>query len=564
MQRLLVLLLAALLVIIVGGWPATQVAAQLPPENLSEKVDRLFTPWNQKHSPGCAVLVLQQGRIVHQRGYGMASLELGVPITPATVFHAGSMAKQFTAFCVLLLAAEGKLSLDDDVRKFIPELPVYEETITLRHMLHHTSGLREHHNLLQFAGWRWGDLITERDVLTILARQRGLNFRPGTEYQYSNSNYALLAVVIKKVSGKSLREFARARIFKPLGMSRTQFVENHAAAVEGRAAGHSRQDEGGYDVEKPAYNFAGSTNLLTTVEDLAKWDANFYEPKIGTKEIVAAMTAAGRHKDGEQIGYGGGLFLGSYRKLPLVSHAGADIGFRAEMLRFPNERFTVIVLGNVFDMSATRLAQQVADLYLADKFPQADPQKPAPKVPGVSLSADDLRGFAGLYWSERLVQTRRFAVKDGQLHMMTPGELFPLVPIGPREFLLPVAPRRYAFTFVRGGPNEPLRVREEIEGQRPEEFAAAAEAKPTPAELAAFAGSYFSDELNVEWRVEARDSQLFFHRQKFRDSPLKPVLVNVFDSGLGTVCFERSKDGRVTGFTVTTERVRRLRFLRTE
>jgi len=544
-----------------AGEPRPPRPDPAPQPDLDKQVDRLFAPWDRDDSPGCALAVLHKGRIAYQRGYGMADLEHAVRITPATVFHAGSMAKQFTALCILLLAQEGKLALDDDVWKYLPELPDFGEPITLRHMLHHTSGLREHHNLLQFAGWRWCDLITERDILTILSRQRGLNFRPGEEFLYSNSNYALLAVVIKRTSGRSLREFADERVFKPLGMSRTQFVEDHSAAVKGRAAGHVRRDGGGYDVERPAYDFAGSANLLTTAEDLAKWDENFFDPKVGGKEIVTRLTTAGRLKGGEPVGYGSGLFLGHYRKLPIVSHAGADVGFRAELLRFPDQHFSVVVLSNLFDVSATRLAQQVADLYLADEFPPevAPKRAPAPGAP----AAPELQKLTGLYWSERLASPRRFAVKDGQLQMLTSEGPYALVPVGPQAFQLPVAPRRYTLTFIPGGPNRPARVREEIEGQRPEEFEAAAVAKPTLAELTRYAGSFFSDELNTVWTVEDRDGQLFLLRRKAREDPLKPVLANVFESGAGTLCFQRV-GGRVTGFTVTTERVRHLRFMKVD
>jgi CubicO group peptidase (beta-lactamase class C family) len=530
---------------------------------LDEKVDRLFAKWDRKDSPGCAVAILRDGKTIYQHCYGMADLENSVPISPSSVFNVGSMAKQFTAFCVLLLAEEGKLALDDDVRKYLPELPDYGEPITLRHLIHHTSGLREADNLLQFAGWRFRDLMTERDVLAVLSRQRDLNFRPGTEFQYANSNYTLLSVVIKKATGKSLREFTRERIFKPLGMSRTQFVVNHAAVVEGRAAGHVT-DEGSYNVERPAYSFTGSSNLLSTVEDLAKWDANFYEPKVGSAKVVNEMTVAGRLKNGEAVGYGGGLFLGNYRKLRLVSHSGASIGFHAELLRFPDQHFSVIVLGNLFSLRATQLAQQVTDLYLAAEFPKIDANKAAPLPQIAPPPAAELQALTGLYWSERLASSVRFGVRDGQLQMLTGEGPFALVPIGPQEFQLPIAPRRFTFKFIPAGPDQPLRVRNEIEGQRPEEYEAVADAKPTFAELAAYAGVYYSDELNVTWNLEARDGRLFLHRRKSRDDPLKPVLANVFECGMGILRFKRAGDGRVTSFTVNNERTRHLRFLRTE
>jgi CubicO group peptidase (beta-lactamase class C family) len=314
--------------------------------DLHQQVDKVFAKWDSTVSPGCALSVIKDGQIIYKRGYGMADLDHDIPITPETVFHVASISKQFTAGAIILLAQEGKISLDDDVRKYITELPDFGVRITIRHLIHHTSGLRDQWSLLGLAGWRYSlDLITDDDVLDVISRQKQLNFTPGAEYVYCNTGFTLLAQIVKRVSGESLREFTLKRIFQPLGMKSTHFRDDHAEIVKNIAYGYV-DGEGGATYRLSVTNFdtVGATSLLTTVEDLAHWDENFYHPKVGGPEFVKQQLEGGKLNSEKVIYYAFGLALGKYRGLPTVGHSGADAGYRADFLRFPEQHFAVACL----------------------------------------------------------------------------------------------------------------------------------------------------------------------------------------------------------------------------
>src|SRR5271170_5968799 len=311
-------------------------------------VDHIFEQWNKPTSPGCALSVIKDGHIIYKRGYGMADLDHDIPITPETVFHVASISKQFTAAAIILLVQEGKISPDDDVRKYITELPDFGVPITIRQLIHHTSGLRDQWSLLGLAGWRYSlDLITDEDVLDVISRQKELNFMPGAEYVYCNTGFTFLAQIVKRVSGESLREFTVKRIFQPLGMKSTHFRDDHAEIVKHIAYGYV-DGEGGANYRLSVTNFdtVGATSLLTTVEDLAHWDENFYHPKVGGTAFLKQQLEDGKLNSGKLIHYAFGLSLGKYRGLPTVGHGGADAGYRADFLRFPEQHFAVACLCN--------------------------------------------------------------------------------------------------------------------------------------------------------------------------------------------------------------------------
>ena len=309
-----------LLSIVSAVWAAgtVQVWAQTAPtpaENHSKRVDELFLTMDRPTSPGCALAVFKDGRIIHERGYGMADLDHGVHITPASVFHVASMSKQFTAASILLLAQEGKLSVDDPVRKYIPELPDFGTPITIGELIHHTSGLRDQWDLLGLAGWRYSqDLITDDDVLSVLSRQKDLNFPPGSRHLYSNTGYTLLAQIVKRVSGESFREFTTARIFEPLHMKSTHFRDDHAEIVQNMAYGYVPAGDT-FRMSNTNFDTVGATSLLTTVEDLAQWDENFYQPKVGGEALIAKMLERGKLNNGKQLDYASGLVVSTYRGL---------------------------------------------------------------------------------------------------------------------------------------------------------------------------------------------------------------------------------------------------------
>ena len=258
-------------------------------DSLARAVDRVFDAWRDTDGPGCAVGVSRNGTRALERGYGMANLETDTPIRPSSIFHVASVSKQFTAMSIMLLGADGKLSVDDDIRKYLPEIPDYGTPITIRHLLTHTSGLRDQWNLIALARGRFEEnRITEADVMDIVPRQTALNFTPGAEYVYSNTGFTLLGVIVKRVSGKSLRDFADERIFKPLGMTNTHFHDDYTMLVRGRTSAYEPRDGVRWRVSIPNFDTYGATSLFTTVGDLLKWEANFDAPIVGDRGDVRA------------------------------------------------------------------------------------------------------------------------------------------------------------------------------------------------------------------------------------------------------------------------------------
>ncbi|MGH4000314.1 MAG: serine hydrolase domain-containing protein, partial [Pseudonocardiaceae bacterium] len=390
------------------------------PDSTARRLDAVFAQYDRASSPGCALGVYRDGRIGYAKAYGSANLELGAPLTPASVFDIGSTSKQFTAMSVLLLARDGKLALDDDVRRYIPSLPEYGAPITIRHLLYHTSGIRDYTTLLALAGEPTQNWTTDDDALELIVRQRALNFAPGSEWQYSNSGYFLLSLVVKRVSGQSLRRFAQSRIFEPLGMAQTHIHDDHAMVVPNRATGYVPSDSAGpFRIEMSDFEQTGDGSVFTTVEDLVKWDENFYSAVVGGPELLAEMVKPGALNDGKPVDYAAGLVVGEYRGLKTVEHGGAWAGYRAQLLRFPTEHVSIACLCNLGSANPDRLAQQVADVYLADRLGPAENQAVAgadvtATAGSPILSPDQLRAAVGTYRDSTLGSVARLVLTDGK------------------------------------------------------------------------------------------------------------------------------------------------------
>src|SRR5437588_8541 len=345
-------------------------------EALQRKVDQIFAAYDEADSPGCALGVIRDGNFIYKKGYGAGSLELGVPLTPQSVFYLGSISKQFTAASVVLAAEQGSLSLDDDIRKYVPEIPSYGKTITLREMLHHTSGFRDILSLLFLAGRNSEDIHPTNELLDLVSRQKDLNFVPGDEFLYSNTNYFLMSVVIKRATGKTLSQFAEENIFKPLGMTHTRFYDDRSVVLPGRVAGYAPRSVGGFRVDwSTNFDMVGGGGLMSSVDDLLLWDRNFFDNKLGKGSFLKEMQTPGVLNNGKQIEYALGLFISKYRGLPMVEHAGANFGYRTELLRFPQQTFSVVCLCNLATSNPGRLSYEVADLYLEGQLTADSPPR---------------------------------------------------------------------------------------------------------------------------------------------------------------------------------------------
>lgn len=390
------------------------------PNQLNEKVDKLFAQWDKPDSPGCALGVIKDGKFVYKRGYGSANLDYNAPLSPESVFYIASTSKQFTAASILLLVRRGRVSLDDDIRKYFPELPRYEAPITVNHLVHHTSGARDYLELMGMAGRRMDEPFGNEEAVELIARQKGLNFKPGERFLYSNSNYVLMAEIVRRASGKSLREFADDNIFRPLGMTSTHFNDDRTAVVKNRVVSYAPIGNGRFRQFIKTIEAMGDGNLLTTIEDLAKWDQNFYDNKVGGEGFSQQMLTRTKLNNGEEISYAFGLGNEEYKGLKAVAHGGGFMGFRTEMIRFPEQRFTVICLCNVGAANPGALARQVADLYLADQIKPAEaksssaPAADSPQ-PSLTLTAEQLSEYTGAYYSEELDATYQIVIEDGTL-----------------------------------------------------------------------------------------------------------------------------------------------------
>jgi CubicO group peptidase (beta-lactamase class C family) len=511
-------------------------ASGLAADEKQEKVDKVFAAYDKAGSPGCAVGVIQDGNFIYRKGYGMGSIELGVPLTSQSVFYMGSVSKQFTAASVVLAAEQGFLSLDDDVRKYIPELPDYGHTITLREMLHHTSGLKDFLTLFSLAGRDWADVHSEAEIIGMIARQKTLNNVPGDEYIYSNTNYYLLGVVVHRATKKTLNEFATENIFKPLGMNHTRYYDDHTLVLPNRVAAYDPGKDGAFGVDwSTQFDTVGAGGLMSTVDDMLLWDRNFYDNKLGKGTLLKEMQTKGKLNSGKEISYALGLGIAPYRGLPTVEHDGALYGYRTVILRFPEQKFSVISLCNISSASTSSLAHKVADIYLEKSFQAESGTAPSPGYSG----APDVGKFAGKYLDTRKQNVYTFTASDGNLM----GWGAALRRTGPNQFN-DLGNGKITFDHAGGGMKVTLVVDGDafFDGKRIEE------PKLSATDLAAHAGKYRSEELGVTYILSVKDGKLVARNGWEPEMALTPLTEDEFDSGLGTIVFQRDAKHRVSGF----------------
>ena len=527
------------------------------PDSLRRKVDAVFSMWDRTNTPGCALGISEQGQVVYERGYGISDLQYALAITPQSIFHVASISKQFTAFAVALLAQEGKLSLDDSVRKFIPELPSYRTPITVRQLMHHTSGLRDQWQLLGYAGWRFPeDLITERDVLNIVTRQRGLNFTPQSEWVYSNTGFTLLAVIVRRVSGQSLRDFAQQRIFAPLGMNHTHFHDDHTMIVPGRTSAYAMRPGGGWRISLPVFDTYGATSLFSTTGDLLTWMANYDQPKVGDAALMAATQTSAVLTNGTPANYGYGLSLGTYRGLSVIGHGGADAGYRAQIERYPTRGLGIAVLCNAASAVPGVLARRVADAMLGTSVP-----------PEAAIAEDSSRFAATQEQMARWVGVYRDTVSQTMIRVRRLGETLRLsdgrwlTPTSDTTMRITTGPSTLVLQLEKG---QVTGIRQLPRGLREVVLRKQTSVTPSAALLAPYVGSYYSEELDVRYVLVASDSVLALKHRKFNGNALlRPEFVDGFSSSMGaTILFTRDAKKRITGFTLSDGRVRGVRFER--
>lgn len=546
---------------------AAPVAAQRPASRPVEeaRTDSVFRAIDRSDGPGCAVGVFRDGAIRYARGYGMANLDLGTAISPHTVFDVGSVSKQFTAMSILLLQKDGKLNIDESVRKYIPELPPYADRITLRELLSHTSGIRDHFGLLEVAGRDFDGTADTLDYLRLITRSAIPNFEPGTRYLYSNSGFVLLAQIVYRVSGMPLSRFATERIFKPLDMRDTRFQDDHTLIIPHRATAYMPRGDHWAIRMSEFDDMAGAGGLHTSVEDFQKWLRNYDSATVGGRDIVTAMTTPTKLKNDSLAGtppeswYGLGIGTGSWRGVAVNSHTGVWGGYRAAFLRFPNNNLGVATFCNFTTAGPDTLAQQVAAAWLGTAL-SADVagawRDSLRRAPRVAVPESQLAALAGAWRNDLLGEVRRTDVSGDTLYMLT-GRRMPLVPLGDNRFRAPPASLITFEGDSAGAPNR-LVVHSATSSTT---FTRVPVASAT-AKLADFAGSYYTPEVDVTWQVRPDSGGLVVMRDGRRVGKMEAVSRDVFLEGGDTMEFTRDRSGRVTGFVLDAGRVRHLRFNR--
>jgi CubicO group peptidase (beta-lactamase class C family) len=525
-------------------WPvAVAMAVSVPAlaDDMAAKIDKVFAQWSQS-TPGCAVGVAEGGKPPILRAYGMADLEHDIAITPDTIFEAGSVSKQFTAAAVALLAQDGKLSLDDPVRKYIPEVPDYGAPITIRQMLNHTSGLRDWGAVAEIGGWpRTSRVYTQAHVLDIVSRQSALNFTPGTRWSYSNTGYTLAAILVERVSGMPFTRFTSERIFQPLGMSNTSWRDDYTRIVRHRALAYEFM--GGYRLLMPFENTIGHGGLLTTVGDLLKWNANFDQAAVGGQALMNEMQTRGRFNDGKPHDYALGLTVGAVRGVPLVNHTGSTAGYRAVLNRYPAQKLSVAVLCNTGNATAPAYGASVAALYLQSRF-----VKPAAPAAYRGFAASALDGREGEYYDSTLGRAIRLRREADALRWEN-GPLF--VASGAEELSDPDG------RTLRFGPDGSFRFIDKF-GQASTLQRAVNSVDASV--LAEAEGRYVSADAQAQWTLEVRNGRLIARNGPGINVPLAPAYKDTFAAPGVLVALRRGEAGKIIGLTVITDRVWHMQF----
>lgn len=525
----------------------TSLIAKSYGQTNTQKIDSLFNEYNDQ--PGYIVAVYKDGKIDFQKGYGFANLEYDIKISPKFVFDIASTSKQFTAFCILLLEQEGKLNLDDPILKYIPELPKYEEgKVTIRQVLYHTSGIKEYIKFWIATGHTYDDYINEQMAINTLSKVKTLNFKPGTQYDYSNSNYVILARIIREISDMSIGKFVEKNVFAPLEMNASFIREDQNKIVKNRAVSYYAHSQ---DVFKRNYfyNFAlgGAGQLNTTAQDFYKWNENFKTFKVGNKALFDKMLISGTFGDGKSTDEGMGLEIENYKGLKAFGYEGWFGGTVSKYLRFPNQDFALFVVSNRsgFDMNAF---YSIADIYLKDSFKTTKPTKveKQKKVKPIKLSASKLKSFEGSYWQTQQNSSRKIYVKNDTLRFQSDNNL--LIPISQNGFMLKEGSSQTQAEFTTNENGQKV-FRLNLENSTNKDYFLYEPVSYSQIELEKFTGKYFNADFDVTYDLSTQNEKVVIYINGLGYTHIEPIMKNMFSSNsYGSFYFKSNSSNEINGF----------------
>jgi CubicO group peptidase (beta-lactamase class C family) len=530
-------------------------------EKHTKAVDDIFVKWGKSNVPGASVGVFKNGKTIYARGYGMANLEYDIPNDADSVFRIGSTSKQFTAASIILLAQQGKLSLDDSLQSFFPEFPNYSKSITLRHLLNHTSGIRDYLTLADLKGLSDFDFYENTDVMQWLVRQSSLNFVPGEEYLYSNSGYWLLGQIVNQKSGMNMAEYANKEIFKPLRMHNTHFHNDHRKIVKKRASGYTPVANETYAISMTTLDMIGDGGVFTTINDIKKWDDAFYNSTSLNDAFWYEMTRQGVLNNGEVIDYAAGLFVSEHKGLKIISHGGAFVGFRAELLRFPEHHFSVAVFANRADARPSVMALEVADIFLKNDYTVVPVSEPKTELPPKALEMKaPFEQLTGDYEEQDGYQFR-VSIQDDKLHVVQfwNGTEYDLSLSKDSTNTYQIGEdNKLTFTFT-DFKSKKARAIDLIQNGQLSVWNRMIELDISDINLVEFVGDYYSKELDVTYKLLLNGEVVTVQIANASPMSARVINVNRLTYQRGTINFVRHKN-EIVGFQLEAGRVKNLEF----
>ena len=534
-------------------------------EQQTRQIDSLFNSWNTPNHPGGAVGIMKGHQVIYSKAFGLASLEYLVPNTPGTRFNIASVSKQFTAFGMVLLQLGGQLSLDDDVRKYLPELPDFGDTITIRHLIHHTSGMRSLHALLGLAGWRDDDSRTNQDLLRFMKNQKDLNFPPGTEHLYCNTGYMLMADIIEKVTGEKFPDWMRENVFIPLGLVHTYVEDDYSRVVPANATSYRGDAESGFSRAVEFWGYVGSGNIHSTEEDLLIWLSNFYDPRPEWAKAFEMMHTRGILKNGDTLNYAFGINVGEYKAHKQLQHGGSIGGYRSYVQAFPEEQLGIVVISNFSSSDVVNKSNGIADLLLGIETEHAATGLIRDSsIRTIPMSATALEAYTGHYWNEKDRYARKIYVKEDTLrYFRSESSESKLLPVGKDTFQMTDVPDVVMVSF-RSSPGRPVEMVVAIGDQDPILFEAFTPPVLNSALLQSYAGRYYSPELDTHYSFYVQgDSILMGNHTRHGDFKIDILRRDDLEAALEpfrTIRVKRDRRDRIEGLYVTNGRVRNLWF----
>ena len=537
-------------------------SAQALPDSTIKKIDGFFKQWDNATTPGCTIGIVMNDQLVYAKGFGLANLEYGIPNTPQTIFHMASISKQFTAYSIILLAQQGKLSLDDDIHKYLPWFPDLKEKITIRNLLNHTSGIRDQWQLLAIAGTRLDDVITQEQIIKILSKQQALNFKPGTQFSYSNSGFTMLAEIIKKVSGMPLRKFTDSAIFKPLGMASTHFHDDYTEIEKNRAYSYDRIDSAHFSNSILSYSNVGATSLFTNIPDMSKWIMNFYDPKVGNETTIGHLTKNARLSSGEKLSYAQGIVTNTYKGWKQFSHGGADAGYRTYVSVFPDLKMGFMVFSNLGDFRTSSKVYEMADLFIKDTTAKKEEIKraAADSIAAVLKDTLSVKKFLGSYISEEGIVFSS-ELKNSRLYYNVEGESNFLIKGLKDTFSMAKSPEvKLVFAIKAKDTTVDIKVPDD----KVYHFTKSRmDTLPNDAQLKTYTGTYYCPELDCKYGIVLKDHQLLLTNDKYDDTKLTKTGPDNLTSDywwMDHLKILRDNNKKITGFEVNSGRVMHLKF----